>query len=189
MISKNKVFVISGPSGVGKGTLVKELFTRVPDLYYCISATTRAPREGEREGESYYFLDESAFLKKVDRDEFLEWVKLYKDYYGTFRSEVKRGFDMSRDVVLELDPRGAVNVKGQIPEAVLVFVTPPSLAELEKRLKGRSSESREKLKIRLSEAREEMEFAKDYDYRVVNDKIEDAAQRMVDVFEKERGGR
>ena len=183
---RNKVFVISGPSGVGKGTLVKWLFARVPALHYSVSGTTRAPRPGEINGKNYFFLNEKEFRKKVEKGEFLEWVKVYHDYYGTFRSEVDNGLAAGRDVVLELDPQGAIQVKKRLPDSILIFIVPPSLNELEKRLKRRSSESPEDLNLRLKEAKEEMKFVENYDYKVVNDKIENAVKELEKIVEKER---
>ena len=185
-MNNNKIFVISGPSGVGKGTLVKQLFARVSNLHYSVSGTTRKARRGEVEGKNYFFLRKKEFLKKVENGEFLEWVKVYKDYYGTFLSEVDKGLATGRDVVLELDPQGAIQVKKRLPDSTLIFIIPPSLDELENRLKKRSSESPADLNLRLKEAKKEMKSVVNYDYKVVNDKIESAVKELERIIEKER---
>lgn len=180
-----KVFVISGPSGVGKGTLVRNLLTRVPNLYYSISATTRSPRKGEISGQNYFFLNQKEFETALKTEEFLEWAKVYHHYYGTYYAQIKKGQEAGKDVILELDPQGAAQVKKKLPKSVLIFIVPPSLAELKKRLQSRSRDSKE-VNLRFKKAQEEIENSVNYDYKVVNDKLKKATAELRKIIEKER---
>lgn len=182
----SKVFVISGPSGVGKGTLVRELLARVPHLYLSVSATTRPPRFQEKPGVNYFFLSEEEFFKKVRQGKFLEWAQVYHYYYGTFYSQLRQGFSKGFDVVLELDLQGARQVKKKLSHSILIFIAPPSLFELKRRLKGRSPKWTEDLEFRLKKAEQEMEHVCDFDYKVVNDRVQRALQELVKIVENER---
>ncbi len=183
MGKRARLFVVSGPSGVGKGTLVALLREKVPDLGLTVSATTREPRPGEVEGASYYFLSDEDFSAKVKAGEFLEWAHVHGHCYGTLNSEVDRLLGLGRSVVLEIDVQGGLNVKKINPEAVLVFIEPPSQEELEARLRGRGTEDEASIEMRLSNAKKEMECAGSYDVRLVNDDLERACAELAHVIE------
>ena len=174
---------MSGPSGVGKGTLVAELRRRVPSLGLTVSATTRSPREGEKDGVSYYFLSEEEFGRRVEAGEFLEWANVHGHRYGTLHSEVDRLFAEGRSVVLEIDVQGGLNVRRVRPDTVLVFIEPPSAEELERRLRGRGTEGEETIRLRLSNAASELEAAASYDVRVVNDDLDRAVGELADLID------
>ena len=174
---------MSGPSGVGKGTLVAELRRRVPSLGLTVSATTRSPREGEKDGVSYYFLSEEEFGRRVEAGEFLEWANVHGHRYGTLHSEVDRLFAEGRSVVLEIDVQGGLNVRRVRPDTVLVFIEPPSAEELERRLRGRGTEDEETIRLRLSNAVSELEAAASYDVRVVNDDLDRAVGELADLID------
>lgn len=163
------LFVYSGPSGVGKGTLKEKLFAEFGDrLSYSVSATTRAARPGEKDGVDYFFISKQEFLNRVANNDFLEYAEFAGNLYGTPRSYVERLLSSGMNVLLEIEVQGAMQVKRRMPESVSVFVLPPSFEELERRLRGRATETEEKICERLETARRELECAKDYDYRVVN---------------------
>jgi len=172
------LLVISGPSGVGKGTICRALSQRVPDLYLSISATTRSPRPGELDGVDYYFVSEQDFRKMIDGDELLEWAKVYRYYYGTPQRPVFNALKEGRHVILEIDVQGGLQVKKNTPEAVLVFVAPPSREELRRRLQGRKTDAADEIEERLAWASREMASLKEYDYAVVNDRVENAVAKI-----------
>ncbi len=174
---------MSGPSGVGKGTLVAELRRRVPSLGLTVSATTRSPREGEKDGVSYYFLSEEEFGRRVEAGEFLEWANVHGHRYGTLHSEVDRLFDEGRSVVLEIDVQGGLNVRSVRPDVVLVFIEPPSAEELERRLRGRGTEDEATIRLRLDNAAAELEAAASYDERIVNDDLDRAVGQLADLID------
>ena len=184
-MKKGRLFILSGPSGVGKGTLRRVLFEKVPGLSYSISCTTRKPREGEIDGVQYRFLDEGEFESFISAGKFLEWARVHGHLYGTLRSDVETELEKGRHVVLEIDVQGALQVKEKFPDSIMVFVVPPDLEELEKRLSGRGTEKSETLKTRLRNAKEEITFSRSYDYVVVNDKIERAASELTEIFKSE----
>ena len=181
-----RLFVVSGPSGVGKGTLVSRVRDQRPDLGLTVSATTRQPRPGEVDGTSYYFLSVEDFEQRVAAGEFLEWANVFGNRYGTLRSEVDRNLDAGKSVILEIDVQGALNVRKLMPEAVLVFIEPPSFEALESRLRGRGTEEEEVVQVRLKTAKGELELAPSYDERIVNDDLQEATSeflRMLDSHE------
>lgn len=177
-----RLFVISGPSGVGKGTLVSLVRRMRPDLGLTVSATTRPPRLGEVSGVSYHFLSEEEFSRRVDAGEFLEWAEVHGHRYGTLRDDVNAMLALGKSVVLEIDVQGALNVRRILPTAVLIFVEPPSLGELERRLRKRGTESEAQIGLRLAHAKHELELSARYDVRLVNDDRDVAAHRLVKVL-------
>ena len=177
---KARLFVVSGPSGVGKGTLVSLVRERHPELGLTVSATTRMPREGEIPDVSYHFLSEDEFTRLVDEGAFLEWDGHFGKRYGTLWSEVNSLLEAGHSVIVEIDVVGALNVRKALPESVLVFVAPPSLEELEARLRKRGAEDEEQIALRLSRVEMEMGLAPQYDEVLVNDDLE----RAVDAFEE-----
>ena len=171
---KGKLFVISGSSGVGKGTLLKKLLERNPELEVSISATTRKPRPNEADGINYFFTSKEEFLKEVDNGEFLEWAEFNGNYYGTKQAWVERNLNKGRNLILEIETKGALQIKQKLSDAVLIFILPPSLEELEHRLRGRNTEDEATIQGRLHEVRREIECSKNYDYKIVNDDLDKA---------------
>ncbi len=175
---KGRLFVLSGPSGTGKGTVVKRLLEKQEALQLSISATTRSPREGEVHGREYYFLSREAFLKMRDMGELLESAEFSGNFYGTPREYVEAGLLQGYDILLEIEAQGAGQVKALMPEAVLIFLYPPSMAELERRLRERGTDSDESILRRLKRAEEEMQLISQYDYVVENDMVELAVEKI-----------
>ena len=180
---KGKLIVVSGPSGVGKGTIVKTLVKKREDVVESVSCTTREPREGEKHGREYYFLTKEEFLRRVAENDFLEYDEHFGNYYGTPVSFVKETLK-EKSVILEIDVVGALNAKKAIPESVLVMIAPPSVAELEKRLRGRASESEEEIKNRLSRIEYELSQQDKYDFVIVNDILENAITQLEEIIDK-----
>jgi guanylate kinase len=181
-MQRGLLIVISGPSGVGKNTVISNLFGLLPELSYSISATTRAPREHEVDGENYFFLTEAEFLRRIAANEFLEWAKVYQHYYGTLKSHVNYLLETGHDVILDVDVQGGAAIKKVLPEAVLIFLAPPTLGELKKRLIGRCTERPEEIKLRLKYLRTEFECAPQYDFFVINDQIDLTCQKIKDII-------
>jgi guanylate kinase len=169
------ILVITGPSGVGKGTLIKGLLERVPGLELAVSATTRKPREGEVNGVDYHFLSEADFDRRVAAGEFVEHAEYAGNRYGTLKSELSRP---ARGIVLEIDVQGARQVREALPEAILIFIEPPSFEDLERRLAGRASDQPEQIQRRLAAARDELGAAGEFDHRIVNDDLQRALQEL-----------
>jgi guanylate kinase len=172
------MFVITGPSGVGKGSLIAELLKRVPGLELSVSATTRSPRSEEADGRDYHFLDEGEFARRVDADEFLEHADYSGNRYGTLRSEVDERLAAGCSVVLEIELQGARQVRAAMPEAVLIFIAPPDFDALRDRLEGRGADSPEEIERRLRTAAEEMEAQDEFAHVVVNDDLQRAAGEL-----------
>jgi guanylate kinase len=172
-----RLVVITGPSGVGKGTLIKLLLGSVQGLVESISATTRPPREGEIDGREYHFLSETEFADRRDRGEFLEWANYAGHSYGTLLSEVERNDD-ARGVVLEIETLGARQVRSADPSAVMIFIAPPDARTLESRLRSRATDSPEQIALRLAQAREEMLAQDEFDTVVINDELTAASRRL-----------
>jgi guanylate kinase len=174
---KGRVFVLSAPSGTGKGTVIKKLLRSEPELRLSVSCTTRPRRKGEREGKHYFFVPEKEFLRKIRKKELLEWARVYGNhYYGTPRRPVRETLASGRDVLLELDVRGAAAVKKAIAGSILIFLLPPTPAELEKRLRGRGTDTEADVQRRIRRAKQEIRQAKQYDYLVINDSLKQAVQ-------------
>lgn len=182
MSGRGKLFVVSGPSGVGKGTLVGKLKDR-DDVWVSVSATTRAPREGEQEGREYFFMSREEFLSKADEGGFIEWAEYSGNCYGTPADKVEEQLEAGRNVILEIEVQGALQVKEKLPEAKLVFIEPPSMEVLEKRLRGRGTESEDAIARRLDVARVEMGEKMKYDYTLVNDDLDRAFQELTSYME------
>jgi guanylate kinase len=178
------VFVVTGPSGAGKGTLIERVLPRFPVLALAVSATTRARRPGEAEGEHYYFLDRDEFDRRVDAGAFLEWVDYVGNRYGTLLSEIDRLRDEARSPLLELETEGALRVKRRVDGAVTIFVTAP-VDELERRLRGRATESSGEIGGRIETAREQLKQQELFDYVVENDDRDRAAARLGEIVERE----
>lgn len=183
---KGALVVVSGPSGVGKGTVVAAEMRRDPLTRFSVSATTRDPRPGEVDGQSYYFLTKEEFLLRLAQREFLEWAQVFGNYYGTLRSEVDRLLNGGNNVILDIDTQGADSVRRLRPDAVSVFIMPPSLAELERRIVSRGTETPENLALRLSQAEAEMARSGDYDHIIVNREIEQAAGELQEIISAHR---
>lgn len=185
-MQQGSLFIISGPSGAGKGTLVDRLVARVPRLWVSVSATTRPPRPGEVDGVDYVFLTPEEFDRRVKAGEFLEWAEVHGNRYGTLRSGVEEHLAEGVDVILEIDPQGASQVKKQLPESVLVFITAPSLSELERRIRHRGAETDEQVRTRLKTAERELRLVGTYDHVVENDDIALATERLAGIVESHR---
>ena len=175
---KGKTFIICGPSGVGKGTVVARLLASDPSLYFSVSATTRPPRPGEEDGVHYHFLSMEQFEQWIAEDQFLEHAQFVGNRYGTPRLYVDRAMAQGRDVLLDIEIQGAEQVKRKRPDVVRIYVAPPSWAELERRLIGRGTEDMEKVCSRLARGREEFSAAKDFDYFVINDTVDRAVEEL-----------
>lgn len=177
-MSQGLLIVLSGPSGVGKGTVCAALRGNAPNLTYSVSATTRLPREGEKEGVNYFYKSKEQFRCMIDNDELLEWAEYVDNYYGTPRSFVEQTIKSGRDVILEIEVQGALQVKKRFREGVFIFLLPPSLEELKNRIVTRGTESEETIKSRMAVASEELRLLEHYDYAVVNDQIDSACSRI-----------
>jgi len=168
----SKLIVITGPSGVGKGTLIKSLLQNHPELYLSISATTRKPREGEINGKHYYFLSVNEFKEMVEAGELIEWAEYAGNFYGTPKSKVEDQLNQGRFVILEIELKGARQIKQTYPEALRVFILPPSNEELERRLRGRGTDAEEVIAKRLLQAQEEIAASNEFDIQIVNEDLE-----------------
>ena len=182
-----KVFVITGPSGVGKGTLIKMLRERVPDLALSVSATTRSPREGEVDGRDYHFLTEDQFQGRRDAGDFLEFATYSGNHYGTLNSELERCLEKGRSVVLEIEVQGAQQVRQSKPDSVQIFIAPPDESVLRERLQGRGTDSAEAIDKRLKTAEQELASQNDFDHRIVNDDLDHAAAELESIVRKSIG--
>ncbi|GAU78738.1 guanylate kinase [Fusibacter sp. 3D3] len=186
MNQKGLLIVVSGPSGAGKGTICKKLISRDDSVIVSVSATTRAPRNGEVEGISYHYLNRGQFEAMIDSDDFLEHAKVYDHYYGTPKKFVIDHIVKGDNVLLEIDIQGALQVKKKYPEGIFVFILPPSMKELKSRIVGRGSETPESLEKRLSSAYSEIEYIKNYDYFIVNDKVDHATDILQSIILAEK---
>ena len=176
--SLGKLIVLTGPSGVGKGTLMQKLLQLHPELYYSVSATTRSPRPGEINGQNYYFITRSQFEKLVAQGEFLEWAEFAGNYYGTPRAAVLEQIQSGKLVILEIELEGARQIRTSYPNALSIFILPPSFSELEKRIRGRGQDSQEAIARRLNRAQEEIEAAAEFDIQIVNDDLKTALNQI-----------
>ncbi|MGN8888946.1 guanylate kinase [Dysosmobacter sp. HCP28S3_G4] len=175
---KGKTFIISGPSGVGKSTVLKALLEKRSDVYFSVSATTRSPRPGEEDGVHYHFMDANSFRQRIAADEFLEYAEYVGNFYGTPKKYVDEAMEQGKDVILDIEVQGAIQVCSKRPEAVRIFIAPPSWEELERRLTERGTDSPEKVQKRLLRAKVEFQTAHTYDYFVINDTVEEAVAEL-----------
>ncbi len=184
-MSKGSVFIISGPSGSGKDTLLKEIFKKYPEIKFSISSITRAMREGEVEGEKYNFISREAFESMIEKDELLEYNTYVGNYYGTPKAPVIKETEKGNNMIIEVDVNGAAQIRNKMPEAVSIFIMPPSFAELERRLSGRGTEESEVIVARMNSALDEIKRACEYDYIVVNDNIETAVEDIITIIKSQ----
>lgn len=181
-MKKGLLIVVSGPSGTGKGTVCGELLDSTPELAYSISATTRAPRAGEVDGKNYYFLTKERFEELIAEGGFLEYANVYGNYYGTPLVKIQERLAEGDDILLEIDTQGALEVMKKCPYGLFIFLLPPSLGELERRIRGRGSETEESLKKRLGNAKAEIAVGEKYKYVVVNDTVKKAVARIKSII-------
>lgn len=185
-MKKGLLIVISGASGTGKGTVCKELLTRETGIAYSVSATSRAPREGEQDGREYYFRTRTEFEAMIAAGEFLEYADVYGNYYGTPLAPIEQRRAAGEDILLEIDTQGALHVMERCPDGTFIFLLPPSLEELRRRITGRGTESEESLARRLAAARDEIQLGRRYRYAVLNDTVEAATARIQTILAAER---
>jgi guanylate kinase len=177
-LTRGRLLVLTGPSGVGKGTVVKQLRQRHPDLHFSVSVTTRPPRPSEQEGVNYYFRSREEFLDLIEADELLEWAQYAGNFYGTPREMVLDKLSQGQDVLLEIELAGARQVSQHCPEAIRIFLSPPSLQELERRIRERGQDSEASIERRLQQAQKELDAQDEFDYVIVNDNLEQALQQL-----------
>jgi guanylate kinase len=176
------LIVLSGPSGVGKGTVCKSLRQCAPELVYSVSATTRAPRQGEVDGVNYFFKTKEQFQKMIQENQMLEWAEYVGNYYGTPRKFVEETLNAGKDIILEIEVQGALKVKHTFPEGVFVFLLPPSMDELKSRIVGRGTDSQESIRNRMSVAVDEIRLMEQYEYAIVNDHVEHACSSIQSII-------
>ena len=177
-MKKGKTFIISGPSGVGKSTVLSALLEKRPNVYFSVSATTRDPRPGELDGIHYHFMDVDSFRKWIAMDQFLEYAEYVGNFYGTPKRFVDEAMEQGKDVILDIEVQGAIQVTSKRPDTVRIFIAPPSWSELERRLPERGTDSKDKIQKRLLRAKVEFQTAHTYDYFVINDTVENAVKEL-----------
>lgn len=180
------LIVVSGASGTGKGTVCKKILDEMPEVAYSISATTRAPRPGEIDGKEYYFLNRDEFTAWIDDGKFLEYAEVYGNFYGTPLNKINERINRGEDILLEIDVQGALNIKRKCPEGIYIFLLPPSLEELKRRIEGRGTETAESLSRRLKNAASEIKIGLEYNYVVVNDSVDNAVAKIKAIIAAER---
>lgn len=184
--ARGSLIIVTGPSGAGKGTVLGRVLSDLEDVFYSISATTRQPRPGEKDGVNYFFLSRDRFDRMVADDEFLEYAEYVGNCYGTPEKPVNEMLDRGLDVILEIEVQGALMVKAKRPDALLVFITPPSFSVLEQRLRGRGTEADDVVARRMTKARNECTHVDDYDYIVINDDLDDAVRDLEAIIRAQR---
>jgi len=185
-MTRGLLIVVSGASGTGKGTVCKKILDDLPGIAYSVSATTRAPRPGEIDGKEYYFLSREDFKTWIAEEKFLEFAEVYGNFYGTPLNKIEERLNRGEDILLEIDVQGALNVKKKCPEGVYIFLLPPSLEELKRRIEGRGTETPESLSRRLTNAMVEIKIGLEYDYVVVNDTVDNAVAQIKSILTAER---
>ena len=186
MFQEGLLVVVSGPSGTGKGTVLKFLKQENANVRYSVSATTRKPREGEVEGQSYFFKTTEEFKTMIEKDELVEWDEYCDNYYGTPKKYIEDSMKEGFDVILEITVEGALHIKDKYPDSVSIFILPPSFSELERRIVGRGTEKPDVIEKRMEKAKWEMQFVQSYDYVVINDEIDSAAEKINDIINAEK---
>jgi len=184
-VKRGKLFVFSAPSGSGKSTIVKTILKEYHNLVFSVSATTRKKRGDEIDGVHYYFISEKEFVREIEADNFIEWQRFYDYYYGTLKKVVEQNLIKGNSVVLEVDVKGALQIKQTYPNSVLIFIVPPSIEELKKRLVKRNTETEEDLIKRVERAEMELSFENQFDYAVVNNRLENAIEKVKEIMQKE----
>ncbi len=185
-MNKGLLVVVCGPSGVGKGTICKEIIEGNENVYLSISATTRNPRKGEVEGIHYYYKTEQQFERMIQNDELIEWAKYCDNYYGTPKVAIDNMLENGKDVILEIDVQGALQVKQNFPNCIMIFILPPSLLELKNRIVGRGTESSEVIQSRLLAAENELNHINEFEYIIVNDQLQSAVSYLVSIITAEK---
>lgn len=180
---KGTIFVVAAPSGAGKTTIVRQILKIFPQIVFSISATTRKKRDAEQHGVDYFFLSEEDFKRKIEEDEFVEWERFYDYYYGTLKSFINAQTDAGKPVLLEVDVKGALNIKKIYPESVLIYIMPPGIEELKQRLLNRNTETEEDFKKRIERAEMELSLKDNFDYIVVNNKLDVAIEEVKKIIE------
>ncbi len=180
------IVVISGPSGVGKGTVIEKMLKLDPKLTRVVTCTTRKPRQGEMDGKDYFFLTSEKFFEKVRNKELVEFAFVHGNYYGTPKEEIENGIRNGKDVVLQIDVQGAKKIKSNYPDALLIFLLPPDMEVLKERLSGRGTETEEEKELRLKRAEEEIDERVFYDYIVVNDDLDETVKEILEIIKEER---
>jgi len=182
----SQLYVISGPSGVGKSTIIDRLRNRIDGLGYSISHTSRGPRENEKDGVHYHFVDRETFSRMIDEDAFVEWALVYSDYKGTSYASIKSQMDQGFDIVMDLDSQGATNLKKELRNTTLIYILPPSMEELERRLRGRGTDDEEAIRARAKKAVNELKASLQYDYIIFNDELDGAVAEAGAIIISER---
>ena len=182
MKNLKKLIILTGPSGVGKGTVVKEILDKAKNICLSVSATTRSPRKGEKEGENYYFLSEENFKEMINKNLFLEWAKFAGNYYGTPLSFVKDKIEQGFIVLLEIEVEGAKQIKDNFPDSLSIFILPPSKEELERRIRNRGTEKEEAINRRLSRSTYEIASSDEFDFKVTNRDVDETAERIIKII-------
>ena len=187
-VKKNKgiLFILSGPSGVGKGTVLDSLLKDYDGVEYSVSATTRDPRSGEVDGRDYFFISKEKFFEMEEHNEFIESAKVHNNYYGTPQKYVDQSLDRGKDIILEIDIQGAKQVREKYPDSVFIFLVPPSFEELKNRLNKRDTEDNKTKEVRLKNAKKEIKELTNYDYTIVNDRVEKAVQKVKKIIKNEK---
>ena len=183
MKNQKKLIILTGPSGVGKGTVVKEILGKDKNIWFSISATTREPREGEREGKNYYFLNQEKFKEMIEKNLFLEWAQFAGNYYGTPISSVNEKIKKGFTVLLEIEVEGAKQIKEKFPNSLSIFLLPPDIAELERRIRNRGTEKEESIKRRLSRANYEISLSNQFDFALTNHNVNETAKKIIKLIQ------